>query len=102
MRLLSPHHHRPLPLRRQRRYCLEPPFGVGYAPEGMVAVDGNLLLPPPDGLFILLPCGPCLVRLDGDLLEYGALARSLFVQLLAVDQRPARGDGEEEEAHGGV
>lgn len=79
---------------------LEAPFLEGDALEGLVAGQRHALLPGEGRLFVLLPGDPCLARLVGELVEQRALAGGLLVQLLAVQQRAARGDGQQEEAHG--
>jgi hypothetical protein len=88
-----------LPLRGEGGNRLEPPFLVRHALQGLIAIVRDLLLPVQDGFLVLFPGGPRLVRFDGGFVEVGAILDRLFVQLLAVDERPSRGDGQQEEAH---
>lgn len=81
---------------------LETPFFVRYALQRLVAVEGHFLLPVAYGFLVLLPGGPGLIGLEGDLVEDGAVLGSLLVQLLAVDQRATRRYGQQEEAHRGL
>jgi hypothetical protein len=80
---------------------LQAPFLVGDALEGMVAVEGDFFLPVADGLFVLFPGGPRLIGLEGEFVEKGAVLGGFLVQLFAVDEGAAGGNGEEEETHGG-
>ena len=88
-----------LALLGQRGQGLEPPFFERDAVEGLVAGEGNALLPVERGLGVLLPGDPGLAGLGGDAVEEAALAGGLVVQLLAVDEGAAGGDGQQEEAH---
>lgn len=87
------------PLARRRRDGLETPFLEGDAPEEGVAVDGDFFLPP---FFRFLPGGPGGGGFVDDALAdggFGAWDGGRVRDAFAVDERAARGDGEEEEAH---
>lgn len=86
------------PLLRRGWYSLESPFFIWYPPEKLIALYGNLLLP---ALFCPLPACPCLRSLGKYALSNRRLlSRSqLLLYAFAVDERPSRGDGQQEEAH---
>ena len=87
------------PLVGQNRHRLEAPFLIRDALQRLIAIEGDFLLPVAWGFLVLLPGGPGLVGLDGDLVENGAVLGSFLVQLLAVEQRAPRRDGQQEQAH---
>lgn len=86
-----------LPSRAQRRHTLQPPFLVRYSLQCPVAVRDQRLLP---AILCSLPLGPGRRRLVRDAIEVAQLlARNGGIELLAVDERPARRDRDQEETH---
>lgn len=84
--------------RRHGRDGLEAPFLIGDPPEGMVAVVDDLFLP---AAVLLLPSGPELGGLCGDLVGEALLAVGGDAEALAVEERAVRGQGEEVDTHDG-
>lgn len=88
------------PLVRRGRDGFQSPFFERYAPEQVVAVFRDLLLPPRLGFF---PARPGFARFVDDSVrerEFAAWWEGVR-DAFAEDERAARGDWEEEEAHRG-
>lgn len=99
MVFLRPFHDALLALIRERGNGFQSPLLIRYALQGLVTVERDLLLPRPDGSFVLLPGYPCRAGFEGEFVEEGERGGGLGGEGFAVYERAARGDGEEEESH---